>query len=53
LADIAGAEPEQEHSRPVAYQQPIQGFELEHMMRCAELACIHQEICRMPMANNS
>jgi ATP-binding cassette subfamily B protein RaxB len=25
LADIAGAEPEQGHSRPVAYQQPIEG----------------------------
>jgi ABC-type bacteriocin/lantibiotic exporter with double-glycine peptidase domain len=28
-------------------------FELEHMMRCAELAGIHEEICRMPMAYNS
>jgi ATP-binding cassette, subfamily B, bacterial CvaB/MchF/RaxB len=156
LSDIAGAEPEQGHSRPVAYQQPIQGnievhdlsfryaegepfvlrninlsiqageyvaitgpsgcgkttllkvilgllepssgeilidgvplrvigheafrksigvvmqddqllsgsiadnicffdesFELEHMMHCAELAGIHGEICRMPMAYNS
>jgi ATP-binding cassette subfamily B protein RaxB len=156
LADIAGAEPEQGHSRPVAYQQPIQGnieirdlcfryaegepfilrnvnlsiragdyvaitgpsgcgkttllkvmlgllepisgeifidgvplrvlgheafrksigvvmqddqllsgsiadnicffdetFELEHMVHCAELAGIHEEICRMPMAYNS
>jgi ATP-binding cassette subfamily B protein RaxB len=25
LADIAGAEPEQGHSRPVTYQQPIEG----------------------------
>jgi ATP-binding cassette subfamily B protein RaxB len=156
LADIAGAEPEQGHSRPVAYQQPIEGnieirdlcfryaegepfvlrnvnlsirsgdyiaitgpsgcgkttllkvmlglleptsgeilidgvplrilghesfrksigvvmqddqllsgsiadnicffdesFELEHMMHCAELAGIHDEICHMPMAYNS
>jgi ATP-binding cassette subfamily B protein RaxB len=156
LADIAGAEPEQGHSRPVAYQQPIQGnieirdlcfryaagepfvlrnvnmsirageyvaitgpsgcgkttllkimlgllepasgeilidglplrilgheafrksigvvmqddqllsgsiadnicffdesFDLEHMVHCAELAGIHEEICRMPMAYNS
>ena len=25
LADVAGAEPEQGHFRPVAYQQPIKG----------------------------
>jgi ATP-binding cassette, subfamily B, bacterial CvaB/MchF/RaxB len=156
LADIAGAEPEQGHSRPIAYQQPIEGhlevrelcfryaegepfvlrginlnvhagdyvaitgpsgcgkttllkvilglleptsgeilvdgvplhilgheafrksigvvmqddqllsgsiadnicffdetFELEHMLHCAELAGIHEDICRMPMAYNS
>jgi ATP-binding cassette subfamily B protein RaxB len=28
-------------------------FELEHMVQCAELAGIHEEICRMPMAYNS
>src|SRR3984893_9710965 len=28
-------------------------FELEHMVHCAELAGIHEEICRMPMAYNS
>jgi ATP-binding cassette, subfamily B, bacterial CvaB/MchF/RaxB len=28
-------------------------FDLEHMVRCAELAGIHEEICRMPMAYNS
>ena len=28
-------------------------FELEHMVRCADLAGIHEEICRMPMAYNS
>jgi len=30
-----------------------ESFELEHMMRCAELAGIHDEICHMPMAYNS
>jgi ATP-binding cassette subfamily B protein RaxB len=30
-----------------------ESFELEHMMRCAQLAGIHEEICRMPMAYNS
>ncbi|MGC2200517.1 MAG: peptidase domain-containing ABC transporter, partial [Stellaceae bacterium] len=30
-----------------------ESFELEHMMHCAELAGIHDEICRMPMAYNS
>jgi ATP-binding cassette subfamily B protein RaxB len=30
-----------------------ESFELEHMMHCAELAGIHEEICRMPMAYNS
>jgi ATP-binding cassette subfamily B protein RaxB len=30
-----------------------EAFELEHMVRCAELAGIHEEICRMPMAYNS
>jgi len=30
-----------------------ESFELEHMMRCAELAGIHEEICHMPMAYNS
>ena len=30
-----------------------ESFELEHMVRCAELAGIHEEICRMPMAYNS
>jgi ATP-binding cassette, subfamily B, bacterial CvaB/MchF/RaxB len=30
-----------------------ESFDLEHMMRCAELAGIHDEICRMPMAYNS
>jgi ATP-binding cassette subfamily B protein RaxB len=30
-----------------------ESFELEHMMRCAELAGIHEDICRMPMAYNS
>jgi ATP-binding cassette, subfamily B, bacterial CvaB/MchF/RaxB len=30
-----------------------QSFELEHMMHCAELAGIHEEIYRMPMAYNS
>jgi ATP-binding cassette subfamily B protein RaxB len=30
-----------------------ENFDLEHMVRCAELACIHKEICRMPMAYNS
>jgi len=28
-------------------------FDLEHMMHCAELAGIHEDICRMPMAYNS
>jgi ATP-binding cassette subfamily B protein RaxB len=28
-------------------------FDLEHMMRCAEFASIHDEISRMPMAYNS
>jgi len=28
-------------------------FDLEHMIHCAELAGIHEEICRMPMAYNS
>jgi ATP-binding cassette subfamily B protein RaxB len=28
-------------------------FDLEHMVRCAELAGIHDEICHMPMAYNS
>src|SRR4029077_13655674 len=26
-----------------------ESFELEHMVHCAELAGIHEEICRMPM----
>jgi ATP-binding cassette subfamily B protein RaxB len=30
-----------------------ESFDLEHMMRCAELAGIHDEISRMPMAYNS
>jgi ATP-binding cassette subfamily B protein RaxB len=30
-----------------------ESFELEHMMHCAELAGIHEEICHMPMAYNS
>ena len=30
-----------------------ESFELEHMMRCAELAGIHDEICHLPMAYNS
>jgi ATP-binding cassette subfamily B protein RaxB len=30
-----------------------EAFELEHMVRCAELAGIHEEICGMPMAYNS
>jgi ATP-binding cassette subfamily B protein RaxB len=30
-----------------------ESFELEHMMHCAELAGIHDEICHMPMAYNS
>jgi ATP-binding cassette, subfamily B, bacterial CvaB/MchF/RaxB len=30
-----------------------ESFELEHMVHCAELAGIHEEICRMPMAYNS
>jgi ATP-binding cassette subfamily B protein RaxB len=30
-----------------------ESFELEHMMHCAELAGIHDEIRRMPMAYNS
>jgi ATP-binding cassette, subfamily B, bacterial CvaB/MchF/RaxB len=30
-----------------------ESFELEHMMHCAELAGIHEEICQMPMAYNS
>jgi ATP-binding cassette, subfamily B, bacterial CvaB/MchF/RaxB len=30
-----------------------ESFELEHMIYCAELAGIHEEICRMPMAYNS
>jgi hypothetical protein len=30
-----------------------ESFELDHMVRCAELAGIHDEICRMPMAYNS
>ena len=30
-----------------------ESFELEHMMHCAELAGIHEAICRMPMAYNS
>jgi ATP-binding cassette, subfamily B, bacterial CvaB/MchF/RaxB len=30
-----------------------ESFDLEHMMRCAELALIHDEICAMPMAYNS
>jgi ATP-binding cassette subfamily B protein RaxB len=30
-----------------------ESFELEHMMRCAETAGIHDEICHMPMAYNS
>jgi ATP-binding cassette, subfamily B, bacterial CvaB/MchF/RaxB len=30
-----------------------ESFELEHMVHCAELAGIHEEIFRMPMAYNS
>jgi ATP-binding cassette subfamily B protein RaxB len=30
-----------------------ESFDIEHMIRCAELAGIHEEICRMPMAYNS
>jgi ATP-binding cassette subfamily B protein RaxB len=30
-----------------------ENFELDHMMHCAELAGIHEEICGMPMAYNS
>jgi ATP-binding cassette subfamily B protein RaxB len=30
-----------------------ESFELDHMMHCAELAGIHEEICRMPMTYNS
>jgi ATP-binding cassette subfamily B protein RaxB len=30
-----------------------ESFELEHMVHCAGLAGIHEEICRMPMAYNS
>jgi ATP-binding cassette subfamily B protein RaxB len=30
-----------------------ESFDLEHMTHCAELAGIHDEICRMPMAYNS
>jgi ATP-binding cassette subfamily B protein RaxB len=30
-----------------------ESFELDHMVHCAELAGIHEEICRMPMAYNS
>jgi ATP-binding cassette subfamily B protein RaxB len=30
-----------------------ESFELEHMVQCAELAGIHEDICRMPMAYNS
>ena len=30
-----------------------ESFELEHMVHCAELAGIHDEICHMPMAYNS
>jgi ATP-binding cassette subfamily B protein RaxB len=30
-----------------------ESFELEHMMHCAEIAGIHEEIRRMPMAYNS
>jgi ATP-binding cassette, subfamily B, bacterial CvaB/MchF/RaxB len=30
-----------------------ESFELEHMVRCAEFAGIHEDICRMPMAYNS
>jgi ATP-binding cassette, subfamily B, bacterial CvaB/MchF/RaxB len=30
-----------------------ESFDLEHMMRCAELAGIHDEISRMPMTYNS
>jgi ATP-binding cassette subfamily B protein RaxB len=30
-----------------------ESFELEHMVRCAEFAGVHEEICRMPMAYNS
>jgi ATP-binding cassette subfamily B protein RaxB len=30
-----------------------ESFELENMVHCAELAGIHEEICRMPMAYNS
>jgi ATP-binding cassette, subfamily B, bacterial CvaB/MchF/RaxB len=30
-----------------------ESFDLEHMVHCAELAGIHDEICHMPMAYNS
>jgi ATP-binding cassette subfamily B protein RaxB len=30
-----------------------ESFELDHMVHCAELAGIHEEICHMPMAYNS
>jgi ATP-binding cassette, subfamily B, bacterial CvaB/MchF/RaxB len=30
-----------------------ESFKLKHMVHCAELADIHEEICRMPMAYNS
>jgi ATP-binding cassette subfamily B protein RaxB len=30
-----------------------ESFELEHMVHCAELAGIHEEICHIPMAYNS
>ena len=30
-----------------------ESFDLEHMMWCARLAGIHDEICRMPMSYNS
>ena len=37
---------------PTTFASSISTFDLEHMMRCAELAGIHDDIVRMPMGYN-